>query len=219
MKRIFIHLIAYIIYFQVSSSLAMSADFILLENDEVFEVCYSQSFYDPSVSPPPKEGGVLPEIHLPTPKDPRDKDYLGLSHAKDTFKIPEIKARVVIIEIFSMYCPYCQAEAPRVNELYKTIEDDPDLRNKIKLIGIGARNSSYEIGVFKKRYQVPFPLFPDRSSVHHKALGKVKTPYFIGVKMSDDATHQVFYSKVGRFQSIEQFLKILREVTESDTTR
>jgi hypothetical protein len=53
-------------------------------------------------SQPPPEGGLLPEIFLATPKSPEHQEYLGIS-GKDTFKILEIKAEVVIIEIFSMY--------------------------------------------------------------------------------------------------------------------
>ena len=53
-------------------------------------------------SQPPPEGGLLPDIVLATPKSPEHQDYLGIS-GKDTFKIPEIKAEIVIIEIFSMY--------------------------------------------------------------------------------------------------------------------
>jgi hypothetical protein len=51
---------------------------------------------------PPQKGGVLPEIDLPVPKDPTHRNYLGLS-GDDPFQIPQIKAEVVIIEIFSMY--------------------------------------------------------------------------------------------------------------------
>jgi hypothetical protein len=51
---------------------------------------------------PPPEGGVLPEIVLPVPEQPAQRDYLGLSDS-GTFRIPDIKARIVIIEIFSMY--------------------------------------------------------------------------------------------------------------------
>ncbi len=53
-------------------------------------------------SQPPSEGGRLPEIVLAVPKNPEHQDYLGIS-GKDTFRVPEIKAEIVIIEIFSMY--------------------------------------------------------------------------------------------------------------------
>jgi hypothetical protein len=54
-----------------------------------------------AVQPPP-EGGVLPDMEFSVPKNPEHREYLGLS-GKDTFRIPEIKADVVIVEIFSMY--------------------------------------------------------------------------------------------------------------------
>jgi hypothetical protein len=53
-------------------------------------------------SQPPPEGGVLPDFVLSVPESAEHQAYLGLD-GKNTFKIPEIKAEVVIIEIFSMY--------------------------------------------------------------------------------------------------------------------
>lgn len=55
-----------------------------------------------SAGSPPQKGGVLPEINLAVPKNPTHRNYLGLSGG-GLFKIPQIKAEVVIIEIFSMY--------------------------------------------------------------------------------------------------------------------
>ena len=51
---------------------------------------------------PPAEGGVLPPIELGVPQSAEYKQYLGISGEK-TFSIPQIKAEVVLIEIFSMY--------------------------------------------------------------------------------------------------------------------
>jgi len=69
---------------------------------------------------PPEKGGVLPEIKIPVPVNTTDRSYLGLKSI-GFFKIPQIKAKVVIIEIFSMYCPHCQREAPEINRLYSII--------------------------------------------------------------------------------------------------
>ncbi len=159
----------------------------------------------------PQKGGVLPAINLPVPKNPDEKNYLGLSVA-GSFKIPRIKAKVVLVEIFSMYCPYCQKDAPGINELFEKIESDPDLKDKIKLIGIGAGNSDFEVETFKKTYKVPFPLFSDKDYVIHKACGEVRTPYYIAVKINPDQTHQIFISQQGGFPGAEPFLEqILKE--------
>jgi len=159
-------------------------------------------------NPPPSKGDVLPVINLPIPKSPEERGYLGISGV-GTFKIPQIKAKVVIIEIFSMYCPYCQKDAPRVNELYQMIEKDQDLRTKIKMIGIGAGNSPYEVSVFKKTYTVPFPLFPDKDFTIHKAYGEVRTPYFIVVKINEDSTHKIVHAQLGDFPGAEPFLELI----------
>jgi thiol-disulfide isomerase/thioredoxin len=157
---------------------------------------------------PPEKGEVLPVINLPIPKNPVEKGYLGLS-GDGFFKIPQIKANVVIVEIFSMYCPYCQKDAPGVNQLHNVIDNNPDLKNKIKLIGIGAGNSSYEVEVFKKTYTVPFPLFPDKDFTIHKACGDVRTPYFIVVKINNDGTHQIVHSQLGGYPGAEPFLELV----------
>jgi thiol-disulfide isomerase/thioredoxin len=157
---------------------------------------------------PPEKGGMLPIINLRIPKTPVEKGYLGLS-GDGFFKIPQIKAKVVIVEIYSMYCPYCQKDAPGVNELYHLIEKNPDLKNKIKLIGIGAGNSPYEVEVYNKTYRVPFPLFPDKDFTIHKACGEVRTPYFIVVKINEDGTHQIVHTQLGGYPGAEPFLELV----------
>jgi peroxiredoxin len=156
----------------------------------------------------PQKDDVLPDITIPIPPSDADKDYLGLKEGA-FFKIPQIKAEVVIIEIFSMYCPYCQREAPEVNRLYRLIEDDQELKGKIKLIGLGTGNTKFEVEVFKKNYNVPFPLVPDEDFSLHKDFGEVRTPYFFGIKISNDGTHRVFYSELGGLKGAEQFLRLM----------
>jgi thiol-disulfide isomerase/thioredoxin len=157
---------------------------------------------------------MLPDIKLSMPKDMADKNYLGLGlFAFGSFTIPEIKAQLVIVQIFSMYCPYCQRDAPHVNQLYEKIENNPALKGKIKIIGIGVGNTSYEVGTFKKKYSVPFPLFADADYSIHKMVGEVNTPYFIGVKMNPDGTHQVLYSKLGEIGGADQFLATIMRLS------
>jgi peroxiredoxin len=162
-----------------------------------------------SAGMPPAIGGQLPDMKIDMPKNSGDKSYLGFSFGFGSFRIPQIKAKVVIVEIFSMYCPYCQKEAPVVNQLYAKIEQNQALKGKIKMIGVGAGNSLYEVEIFKKRYGVPFPLLPDGDYVIHRQLGEVRTPYFIVVKINDDGSHQVIYSRLGAFEGVDQFLSTI----------
>lgn len=162
-----------------------------------------------SAAQPPVSGEVMPALKLVVPAEREHRAYLGLS-AGEFFEVQQVKADVVILEIMSMYCPFCQKEAPHVNELYRLIEGNPKLKGRIKLIGIGAGNSSYELKIFREKYQVPFPLTPDRDFQVHLSIGEVRTPYFIGVRIKKGAG-RVFYSKLGGFGDAGVFLEeILR---------
>ena len=159
---------------------------------------------------PPAAGDVFPALQLPVPSGAGDKSYLGI-RGGDTFMIPDVKAKVVLIEVLSMYCPFCQREAPHVNDVFALIEKNPDLRNRIKVIGIGAGNSLYETQVYREKYGVPFPVIPDGDYMFHKVLGEVRTPYFIGIN-NDGGIPRVFFSKLGGFQNPAEFFdQIVRE--------
>jgi thiol-disulfide isomerase/thioredoxin len=152
------------------------------------------------------KGDALPVIKLPVPQTPAAKSYLGLT-AGESFTVSQIKAEVLIIEIFNMYCSLCQGEAPQVNELYQLINKDPSLKQKIKMIGIGAANTPLEVEVFRKNYKVLFPLFPDEDLIIHKAVGEVRTPFFICAKRNADGSLKVFHTNLGSFRDAAQFLK------------
>jgi thiol-disulfide isomerase/thioredoxin len=158
----------------------------------------------------PLKGDVLPELVLPIPQDLSQKTYLGLTSG-DTFQISDIKGSVAIVQILSMYCPHCQREAPRINAFYDKIENDAALKGKVKLIGIGVGNSVFEINFFKKKYNVPFPLFPDPDFIFHKKIGEVRTPYFFGVHLTGPKAGRVFYSQLGGPDDALEFLEKLLE--------
>jgi thiol-disulfide isomerase/thioredoxin len=151
--------------------------------------------------------GVLSRIEYPTPESTADRQYLGLPK-QGSFRLPQIKADTVIVEIFSMYCPYCQAEAPKVNKLHSLIESNPALKGKIKIIGIGARNTPYEVRIFRKNYGIRFPLLPDEKFLTQKVSKKqIRTPTFIVLKKQGKSGLAVVDVKIGKFKSAEEFLK------------
>lgn len=160
----------------------------------------------------PAAGQPLPDFALAVPKDAGLRDYLGLSGGA-TFRIGDIKAEAVVIEIFSMYCPYCQKEAPVVNELYRKIEDGP-LKGRIKLVGIGVGNSPFEVETFRKKYAIPFPLFPDGDFTIHKLVGEVRTPFFIVLKTRQTGAPKVIHAKLGAFESVDGFLEFVAKSAE-----
>ena len=157
----------------------------------------------------PQAGDRLPEFVLPVPQDASQAAYLGVSG--ESFQISDINGAVVIIEIMSMYCPHCQREAPRINSFYDKIESDAALKGKVKIIGIGIGNSAFEINFFRKKYAVPFPLFPDADFAIHKQIGEVRTPFFLGVHLTGPDKGRVFYSQLGGPDDALAFLEKLLE--------
>lgn len=163
---------------------------------------------------PPAQGDLFPAIVLNAPPILDQQKYLGLSKAT-TFTIPQIKAEIVIVEIFSMYCPYCQAEAPSLNELYHKIQNNSSLKGRCKIIGIGAGNTTFEVDHFRNTYNIPFPLFPDDDFAIHKKIGNVRTPYFFVIGIRKEGTPRILYTHQGRLQNHDQFINMLLQHTES----
>jgi len=154
----------------------------------------------------PQAGDPWPHVMLPKPEASAHLNYLGLS-GSGSFQIQQIQADAVIIQIFSMYCPYCQADAPNVNRLYRLLVQDAQLKDRIKLIGIGAGNTPFEVNTYRRKYQVEFPLIPDPEFQVHRLIGEVRTPYFFVVKRSGLKKPHVVYSKLGAHADINAFLQ------------
>jgi peroxiredoxin len=159
---------------------------------------------------PLAKGEKLPLISLPIPKNPGEKNYLGLT-GEGFFRINQIKANAVLIKVFNLYCPVCQATAVVMGELYNQIEDNPQLKNKIKLIGIGVGNNLLEVEVFKEGHHLPFPVFPDENFKIHQTLGEVRTPFFIAVKMNGDGSADIVHTHPGGLTDAKAFLDLMVE--------
>jgi peroxiredoxin len=153
-------------------------------------------------------GDPLPNITLPLPESAVHQQYLGLT-GKGSFRIPDIKADLVIVEILSMYCPHCQKEAPLVNNLYQTIEEHPTAKGRVKLIGIGVGNDSFEVDIFRKKYEIKFPIFADEDYTVHHQCGKPGTPFFFGVKLNDGGRYEIIHTQAGGFENPDDFLQMM----------
>lgn len=147
----------------------------------------------------------FPAVELPAPATQSERNYLGLSEG-DKFKIPQIKAPVVLIEIMSVYCPFCQRVAPLLDDVYNQIESSADLKGKIKIITLGQGNSAYELDLFREKYKVPFPLLPDPKGDISRAFMVPGTPTFIGAKLDGKGGVQEFFFRPGAFNDASQFL-------------
>ncbi len=152
---------------------------------------------------------LLPDVTLTVPENREYIQYLGLKGEPGTaFMLSNIDADILVIELFSMYCPHCQKAAPAVNELYEKMEQmkRPDL--KLVIIGIGANNTNLEVDTFRKGFDIAFPLFSDPDLSISRTLASAGTPTFIGCKKDGDKS-VIFFRKSGRFTDPPEFLNNL----------
>jgi len=154
----------------------------------------------------------LPKLRLPVPGNQADRDYLGLTgKTGEGFTFSDIKADILLIELFSMYCPYCQKAAPRVNELYARMDEIGQSGPVVKIIGLGASNSPFEVDYFMDTYHIDFPLFADRDRSMYGALAGAGTPTFIGCRLQIGGKSTIVLRRAGVFSSADGFLAELIE--------
>lgn len=145
----------------------------------------------------------LEDFNLHAPFRAENAKYLGVSENQG-FNLSDIDAEYLLIEIFSMYCPYCQAEAKHVNDLFEKIRSSKH-SEELKLIGIGAGNTEYEVKYFRDKYDVEFPLFSDGDYTIHKIVGQVGTPYFFLARNKGGGEFEVLLQQEGAYKDTETF--------------
>lgn len=149
-------------------------------------------------------GTAFPDVPLIGPVPPELAENLGIPQNGPT-PLAKVKAEVLIVEIFSMYCPFCQRDAPAVNELAALI-DKQGLAGRVKIIGIGAGNSDTEVDIFRKKFKVPFALFSDATFAVHSVVGQVGTPYYYVLKKTPQG-FAIAAAHLGLIHSPADFLK------------
>jgi peroxiredoxin len=152
-------------------------------------------------------GAAFPNLSLGSDLTSGHKAYLGIAHKTGPVSLADLSAPVVVVEIFSMYCPHCQKEAPALNALFDILEKGGHA-DKVKFLGIGAGNSAMEVDIFRAKFEPRFPLVPDQDFILHDACGRVGTPFFyVLARKSGERAYTVVMSRLGRMDSPESFAR------------
>ncbi len=157
---------------------------------------------------PLQPGTIFPDIPLEGKITESHKNYLNLK-GDGPWKINDLDADHIIIEVYSMYCPHCQKEAPAVNSFYDMLSESKECAD-IKFMGIAAGNSEFEIDFFKKKFGVEFPVFTDQDLNIHSEIGEPGTPHFFMLK-KEGSSYKIIISHEGPFESPEKFLKTIKD--------
>jgi peroxiredoxin len=153
---------------------------------------------------------VFPDVALEGKISPEQRQYLGVPEGK--IHISDINADFVFVEVFSMYCPICQHDAPGVNDMFaRTLASDQ--ADKIRFVGIGAGNTPFEVAFYRKKFDVQFPLFEDPDYTAHKAVGNVGTPAYYLVDLRDRRRAVLVFHE-GEIKDKDAFLKNMLDLVE-----
>jgi peroxiredoxin len=159
-----------------------------------------------------KAGDRLPRLELEYPEQEKWASYLGLESEQESFSLKQIQGRILVLQIFSMYCPICQKEAPEVNKLFDLLQGQ-GLQDSVKILGLGAGNTDLEVEVFQEKFQIEFPLFADPDYEHYEIFGEVGTPFFLVLEAGSDQP-RILFTHLGGFESPKGFLQRIRQAGE-----
>src|SRR6266496_6461224 len=124
-------------------------------------------------SPPPTP--VVADTRLPVPQSEAERKYLGLSSTSERFSLDIVQADILVLDFFDMYCHVCQARARHMNDFYKLVQSR-GLSGRVRVLGVGVGDTPKEVTVFKAKFGLPFPVFPDRTGSFSRQFGKIRVP-------------------------------------------
>lgn len=178
--------------------------------------CLSLSLFIPAVAEkkPVVERERFPELIFRGILTNEFKKYLGLSIRKNRVSIKDIPGSVFIFEIFSTYCTSCPRNVPILNEIYSIIENNPDLRGKIKIIGIAVGNNKKEVETFMKEHNVLYPIFTDYNFEAHRVLGYPRVPYTIFVKRNAKGENVIVCKTEGILGSSKEVMDKINSINK-----
>lgn len=153
-----------------------------------------------------KVGDAFPDVSLAGDPSEADQAYLGVSRTAPPYPLSRLTGRAYLVEMFSMYCPFCQREAQPLAEMFKTLQASRH-KDQFKMIGIGVNNSVFEVDLFKKKFPTPFPLFADPDGVILARLEVTATPTFYVVKRTESGGLSVAMTHIGHIEDPDAFLR------------
>ncbi|MCK5540076.1 MAG: redoxin domain-containing protein [Deltaproteobacteria bacterium] len=148
---------------------------------------------------------IVPPVSLEMPVDYRMAAYLGFFSPQESFKLTEIKARIVVLQILKVKCSHCKDQTDDLKELYRLILKE-GLSNQVKIIGLGYKDELYEVDDFGRRYAVPYPLFGDPYGVKVK-VDEIPVTFILELTPEGG---RVLYEFHGPLPSVDDLLKLVR---------
>jgi thiol-disulfide isomerase/thioredoxin len=157
----------------------------------------------------------FPELTFMQTLSKEEQSYLGIPKKK-SFSFRDISGSLVLVEFMSTYCFSCRKQTPIFNKVYESIEKDPKLKGKVKMVAIAAGDNLKEVEDYKKDHHVPYPIFADPKFGAHIAAGSPRTPFTLLVRRDEHGKSIVVSTHLGLIDSVERILNETRAVLQYD---
>ncbi|SDB09677.1 Peroxiredoxin [Desulfonatronum thiosulfatophilum] len=146
----------------------------------------------------------------------QDFSYLEMTQPSANFLLADVPAEFVLLKYYSEHCSQCVQEAQLYNRLFAMIQEDPGLRERLKLIGIGVGDSQRSVLRFKRTHNVPYPLLADERRILFDSVGGGEIPLIYLVRILPDSRVQVVYYHEGHIEDLGSFFDLLNKMTTRD---
>jgi peroxiredoxin len=183
--------------------------FVVLSCCLALIVCFGTVSLAAGAEAEPQVGQMVGNVQFSGTITPEGATYLGLAK-QGPFTLKDVKAPYVLVEQFNTSCPHCMHQAPVMNQLFDKVQADPQLKSKLKFMGVGQGNDEAQLKMWKAFNKVTFPQVPDPSSSFGKALNF--TPYPVTVIL--DKTGKIVFVHIGAFDNADETLQKIKAVVK-----
>lgn len=172
-------------------------------------ILFCPKIYSSEVSPI-RQNKMFPNLTFRNTLSGAEQAYLKTSQKK-LISLNDISGNLFIIEVFNTYCTSCPRNIAALNNVYSEIENNPQLKGEVRIIGIAAGNNLNEVKGYKKEYKVLYPILTDPAFTAHKALGQPRVPYTIFVKKNAKGKGIVVSTHQGVIESSDSLMQSIRD--------
>ena len=139
----------------------------------------------------PGFGDPFPDISLVILGGDRDRSCLDLPPEAKKLHLKDIKTPYLLLMLYDDLSPQRLQPLKELNQLAGRIDDDPQVRRRLRMIGLGVGGLKRVVAKFAKDNQATFPLFADEGYWIHNALGQPELPVNYLLERQPDGNYLV----------------------------
>ncbi|HSO67423.1 MAG TPA: redoxin domain-containing protein [Desulfatirhabdiaceae bacterium] len=158
---------------------------------------------------------VFPSCQLMMMNVKSDAAYLNILHDRPEIAMEDIGADYLLVMIYNENCLACLDEIVILNQVYRMIESNDHLNNRVKMIGIGMGSKKRNLARFKKENRIPFPLFADERKTIFECLAKPVLPTSYLVALPPVGKKNIVFIQTDHVQKPDELVKRIRLAVDS----